>query len=147
MDNEIQKLIDDGDLILAVLSVGERELLQSISDDGNANAFVEIFNAGEYGSVEYILAQYAEDKRHFEFMAGDVDDLVLTNSDDADYVQFAIAHYDVDIEWIQDELRGERDCDSASLMNFNLIIGTSEEVEQEEDEVGMSGEEAYYDGQ
>lgn len=145
MDEEIQELIVSGEIVLADLSVAHRGLLTTISDDGNGDKFVEIFNGGEYGGLEAILDRYSEDPLHFELMSGDVDELVLHNSGDADYVKFAIEHYDVNIGWIQEELGDTGDYHSADRMIFDSIIGVHED--DIEDEVGMSGEEEYYEGQ
>ncbi len=138
MDEEIQGLIDSGEIVLADLSVAHRGLLITISDDGNGDKFVEIFNGGEYGGLEAILDRYSEDPLHFELMSGDVDELVLQNSGDADYVKFAI-------DWIQEELGDTGDYHSADRMLFDSIIGVHED--DIEDEVDISGEEEYYEGQ
>ena len=60
-------------------------------------------------------------------MSGDPTDIVLENSDNDEIVKFGIKNYDVDIEWIREELRGDRDWDSTALIDFDVAIGTYEE--------------------
>jgi len=150
MDKKIKQLIKDGGIILANLPSGKEELLETISDKGDADKFVKIVNNGK-SPIKDILNLYEEDARHLEFMAGDVDELVLEKSDDAEYVKFAIKHYTVNISWVQSQLLGgelgKNDGGSASLMIFNLIIDSDQEPELEDYEIimfGESDEEEYY---
>ena len=144
MDKKIKQLIEDGDIILASLPSGKEGLIESISDKGYSDKFVEIVNNGKY-SIEYILNQYTKDARHLEFMAGDVNELVLEKSDDAEYVQFAIENYEVNILWIQSQLLGGDflNSGSASLMVFNSIINPDQELDDYE--IVMSGESSQSD--
>ena len=54
------------------------------------------------------------------------------NSHDESIVKFGIENYDVDICWIREELEGERDYPSVALMDFDIIIGTYEDHEDED---------------
>ena len=81
---------------------------------------------GEY-PVSDILERYEDHHLHLEFMSGDPTDIVLENSDNEEIVKFGIKNYDVDIEWIREELRGDRDWDSTALIDFDVEIGTYEE--------------------
>ena len=81
---------------------------------------------GEY-PVSDILERYEDHHLHLEFMFGDPTDIVPENSDNEEIVKFGIKNYDVDIEWIREELRGDRDWDSTALIDFDVAIGTYEE--------------------
>ena len=81
---------------------------------------------GEY-PVSDILERY-EDHHHVPLrIFGDPTDIVPENSDNEEIVKFGIKNYDVDIEWIREELRGDRDWDSTALIDFDVEIGTYEE--------------------
>jgi hypothetical protein len=144
MDKEIKQLIEDGGIIWADFPSWKKELLEDISNKGYSDKFVEIINNGKY-SIEDILNQYAKDARHLEFMAGDVNELVLEKSDDAEYVQFAIENYEINTLWIQSQLLGGDflNSGSASLMVFNSIINPDHEPEDYE--IIMSGESSQSD--
>jgi hypothetical protein len=96
--------------------------------------FIEAIEKEEY-LISEILERYNEDSLHMEFMARDPDDIVLENSDDARIVQFGIKNYDIDVKWIEDTLRADRnsdDLDSAALMDFRRAMGSYEEEVEEE---------------
>lgn len=88
--------------------------------------FRTVVENGEY-PVSDILERYEDHPLHLEFMSGDPTDIVLENSDNEEIVKFGIKNYDVDIEWIREELRGDRDWDSTALIDFDVAIGTYEE--------------------
>ena len=92
--------------------------------------FINAINNGEF-SVSEIVHLYIEDSMHLMFIGGDPTDIVYQNSDDESIVKFGIENYDVDICWIREELGGERDYPSVALMDFDIIIGTYEDYEDE----------------
>ena len=87
---------------------------------------VEIIESQEYSSFAAILKLYKENPLHLEFMSGDPDEIVLDNSDDPNIVLFGIKNYDIDVQWIREQLGGDEQ-DTASLMEFDLVIGTYED--------------------
>ncbi len=106
---------------------------------------VEIIEGSEYYlSFEDLLRLYNENPLHLLFMnSDDHTNLVLENSDDHDIVRFGLKHYedDIDVEEVRDQLGGE-ERDTASLMDFDLIIGT-----HEDDPVDVSGEDSHDSGE
>lgn len=92
--------------------------------------FINAINNGEF-SVSEIVHLYIENSMHLMFIGGDPTDIVYQNSDDESIVKFGIENYDVDICWIREELGGERDYPSVALMDFDIIIGTYEDYEDE----------------
>lgn len=93
-------------------------------------------------TVSEIIERYKENPMHLMFMSGDPTDIVLENSDDESIVIFGIENYDVDIEWIREELYGERDDYSAALMDFDRIIGANN-AEDYEDQEFLGGYDIY----
>lgn len=88
---------------------------------------VEIITGSDYySSFEDLLKLYKENPLHLLFMSNDdLTGLVLDNHDNHDIVLFGIKHYqdDIDVEEIREQLGGNEQ-DTASLMEFDLVIGT-----------------------
>ena len=97
--------------------------------------FISAINNREL-SVSEIIQRYIEDSMHLMFMMGDPTDVVLENSDDELIVRFGIENYDVDVAWIREELHGEKDDFSAALMDFDRMIGTYDDYEEDQDSLG-----------
>lgn len=95
--------------------------------------FISAVNNHEF-TVSEIIERYKENPLHLTFMSGDPTDIVLENSDDETIVSFGIENYDIDIEWIREELYGERDDYSAALMDFDRITGEGNFDEYDEDQ-------------
>lgn len=83
--------------------------------------FIITIDKREY-LVSVILQLYKENPLHLMFMSGEPDDIILENSDNEEIVDFGIEHYEIDIDWVRSELDGDRDGDSAALMDFDRIM-------------------------
>jgi hypothetical protein len=126
--DEIIEMLKDGSVDLKDLLNLYRITTQKYKQDFSEvlQEFQTAVENGEY-PVSDILERYEDHHLHLEFMSGDPTDIVLENSDNEEIVKFGIKNYDVDIEWIREELRGDRDWDSTALIDFDVAIGTYEE--------------------
>lgn len=132
---DVQDLIDDE--TISVQDIMDLYALVAHSKGNFVSALdqvVEIMVRGEHPSFADILKLYKENPLHLEFMSGDPDEIILENSDDPNIVLFGIKNYDIDVQWIREELGGDEQ-DTASLMDFDRIIGT-----YEDDHVDVSGD-------
>lgn len=93
--------------------------------------FSEFDEARENYSTSDILDRYKENHLHLRFMAGDPDDIILENSDNAEIVIFGIDNYEIDIQSIRDCPRplGEN-LSYAYLIDFDVITGAFEEYHE-----------------
>ena len=106
--------------------------------------FINIINNREF-SISEIIERYKENPMHLMFMSGDPTDIVLENSEDESIVSFGIENYDIDIEWIREELHGEKDDYSAALMDFDRIIGCYNDFDEVDEGQGFLGDYDIYE--
>lgn len=132
---DIQDLIDD-----ETISIQDILDLYALVIDSKGNFIsvldqvVEIMACGEHPSFADILKLYKENPLHLLFMSNDPDEIILANLGDPDVVLFGIKHYDIDLHYIREELGGDNEEYTASLMDFDRIIGRNQDDPTDEDD-------------
>lgn len=106
--------------------------------------FISAVNNHEF-TVSEIIERYKENPMHLMFMSGDPTDIVLENSEDESIVSFGIENYDIDIEWIREELYSEKDDYSAALMDFDRIIGCYNDFDEDYEDQDFLGDYDIYE--
>jgi len=106
--------------------------------------FLSAVNNHEF-TVSEIIEHYKENPLHLMFMSGDPTDIVLENSEDESIVIFGIKNYDIDIEWIREELYSEKDDYSAALMDFDRIIGCYNDFDEDYEDQDFLGDYDIYE--
>ena len=94
---------------------------------------------GKY-QVSDILQKCKDDPLHLNFMSGDPTNKTYERSDKQEIVKFDIENYDIDIEWIRNELRGDRDSDCTAAIDFDQAIDTYEEEYDSDSLIGKDSQ-------